>query len=177
MKTFFIEICSNPHPTYIPGSTFLGGIVAAKDLDRAKEIVTEYYSGRRVEGGRFQVQCAWKVSVPTREIIEKHWRKYLRSFARIFDRDADGNPYRMREFEVNKTKKDVMDDWDRANISWDDVVYVPQRRGYSVTVQGYMCMPCELSFFKGVTKTAYDKAKKFVKDNTFKGQMFTRSKI
>lgn len=174
MKTYFIEIVSNPHPTHIPGSIFLGGIVAAKSLNQAKDIVLHHYTDRRIEGGQFQIQCAWEVLIPTREIIEKHWRKYLRSYSIISDKDSDGNVYRVHTFEPMKTKKEVLDDWDRANISWDDVFYDPSRRGYSVTVQGYMQMPCEIAFFKGTTAEIYKKAKQFVKDNTFTGKMFTK---
>lgn len=174
MKTYFIEIVSNPHPTHIPGSTFLGGIVAAKSLDQAKDMVLDHYTDRRTEGGRFNIQCAWKVSIPTRELIEKCWRKYLRSYSQIFSHDSNFNVIGVHTFEPMKTKKEVLDDWDRANISWDDVFYDPSRRGYSVTVQGYMQMPCEIAFFRGTTAETYRKAKQFVKDNTFTGKMFTK---
>lgn len=177
MQTFFIEIVNNPHPDYIPGSTYLGAIVSAKNLEVAKEKALNHYSVVKHEGGRFVIQCAWKYSIPTRELIDKRWRKYLSSTCLMSDKDNEGNTIRVKSYQPWKSKKDVMEDWDRGNISWDDVFYVPSRGGYSVTVQGYMQMPCEIAFFKGKKEETYQKAKQFVKDNTFKGDYYTKSNI
>lgn len=173
MKTFFIEIAANPHSsTLIPGTIYLSGVVSAKDVEQAKEIVCDYYKLFNIEGGKFKVQCAWRHDMPTRELIEIRWRKYLRSTCVRFDKDSEGNTIRAHSWHSNKNKKDVMETYDLLNVTWDDVFYDPLRRGYSVTVQGYMEMPCEIAFFKGGTKEVYKKAKQFVKDNTFKGEVY-----
>lgn len=51
--------------------------------------------------------------------------------------------------------------------------YDSRRGGYSVTVQGYMQMPCEIKFFSGKTSKTYKKAKQFIKENTFKGELYS----
>jgi hypothetical protein len=79
-----------------------------------------------------------------------------------------------RYFQPEKIKKEVMANWDNCHCEWASpcVHYDIDHSGYSVSIHNYMCIPNELMFFKGVTRNTYLKAKKFVKDNTFKGNYF-----
>ena len=69
-----------------------------------------------------------------------------------------------------------MKSWDVCNMCWANPVihWDMGKGGYSVMIHGYMTMPTELVFFKGHTHEVYEKAKKFVKDNTFKDTYFTK---
>lgn len=122
MKTYFIEIVSNPDANLAIGSKFLAGVVSAPNKEVASLLVMDHYRGDYYhEGGQYRVQCLWEINMPTREIISKHWHKLLKSYAEIYDHDSNWNVIGVHRFETNKTKRDVLNDYDRLNIIWDDV--------------------------------------------------------
>jgi hypothetical protein len=181
MKTYFIEIVFNNVDQTARYCRFPGGIVAAKSLEEAKQIVLDHYKPYYTAGdkGTFKVQCAWEVSVPTREIIEKHWKKASGAQMTMDVRDNSGTVIGYRYYHPDKTKKDVMENWDFCHCNWaSPVVYFdPKKSGYVVAIHNFMCMPNELMLFKGNTATVYKKAKQWVKDNTFKGNHFRNIKL
>lgn len=174
-KIFFVEIVFNNESKFHNETRYLKGYVKAKDKTEAEQLALDhfrpYYTGG--ENGQFYVQCNWEVKVPIREIVEKHWKKASKSEASI----PTGPTFESRErhyFFPDTTKKDVMESWDLCHISWANPVihYDQGRGGYSIMIHSHMCMPAELVFFKGTTKRAYYKARKFVKDNTLKDTYF-----
>lgn len=181
MKTYFIEIVFNNIDKTANHYKFPAGIVAAKSLEEAEKIVMGHYIPYYTAGdnGIFKVQCAWEVKIPTREIIEKHWKKASGSQMPMSVRDNGGTIIGYRYFQPDKTKKDVMENWDLCHCNWaTPVVYFdPKKSGYVAVIHNYMCMPNELMFFKGNTAAVYNKAKQWVKDNTFKGNHFRNIKL
>jgi hypothetical protein len=178
MKTFFVELVFNNKDKFIDHNRYLGGIVSAEDEDKAEMIVMKHYLPYYTGGdkGTFHVQCNWEVKIPTREIIEAHWKKASMSELAI-PINAPGYEIKTigyRYFRPDTTKKEVMRNWDYCHITWSNpcVYFDPKKDGYVVAIQSYMSMPVELVFFKGLTRNTYMKAKKFVKDNTFKGTHF-----
>lgn len=174
-KMYFIQIVYNNENKYFGGCRFLSCYVIAKSKEKAEQIALDhyrpYYTGG--ENGQFYVQCNRRINVPLREIVEKYWKKVSKSTASIPDGNIEDPHYHY--FCPDKTKKDVMKSWDLCHISWADPVihWDMGRGGYSVMVHSYMTKPTELIFFKGSTKNTYDKAKKFVKENTLKENYFT----
>jgi len=178
MKTYFVEIAFNNENKYIDYYKFLRGIVSAKSKEEAEQKVVDHFKPYYTAGenGVFKVQCNWIVNIPTREIIEKHWRAATRSMGVIH---YDGRDISKKwAFQLEKTKKEVLENWDYGNCNWDEpaVYYEPRKGGYAVAIHNYMAMPSELKFFKGTTHAVYKKAKKWVRDNTFKGEYYTKFK-
>jgi hypothetical protein len=180
MKTFFVELVLNNEGRNPFKSHYLGGVITAQDQEEAEMIVLrhfiKYYTGG--DKGEYHVQCNWEVNIPTREIIEAHWKKASGAQMPIAVRanDNKGTVIGHRYFQTETTKKEVMANWDYCHCNWGNpsVHYDIDRGGYSVLIHNYMCMPNELIFFKGVTRNTYLRAKKFVKDNTFKGTHFRK---
>jgi len=179
-KTFFVELVFNNEGKNPFKSRYLGGIISANDKDEAEMIVLRHYIKHYTGGdkGEYHVQCNWPVSIPTREIIEKHWKKASEAQIPMAVRapDSEGTVLGHRYFQADETKKEVMLNWDYCHCNWAEpcVHYNIDRGGYSVSIHNYMCMPNELVFFKGVTRETYKKALKFVRDNTFKGTHFRK---
>lgn len=176
MKTYFIELVFNNESKKYKGTMFLRGIIYAKNLDAAKEKFIKQYESCYTGGdeGEFKIQCAWEVKIPTREFAEKYWKAICFSVApmRVGTSDHDaGYDY----VTIFKTKKDIIDLWRVCNVRWASVpvAYNPKYGGYTVSVHNYMMMEHVVKVFKGSTKTAYDKAIKFVKENTFKGDYYS----
>jgi hypothetical protein len=178
MKTFFVELVFNNKGRNPFESLYLGGIISANDKEDAEMIVLRHYIKYYTGGdkGEYHVQCNWEVKIPTREIIEAHWRKASGAQMPMGVHDSEGHTIGYRYHQAEKTKKEVMANWDYCHCNWANptVHYDIDRVGYSVSIHNYMCMPCELMFFKGVTRNTYLKARKFVKDNTFKGTHFRK---
>lgn len=179
MKTFFVELVFNNVNKNPFESKYLGGIISAKDKDEAEMIVLRHYLPYYTGGdrGEFYVQCNWEVKIPTREVIEDHWKKASNATAQVPDMyDREGHTIGYRYFRPETTKKEVLGNWDYCHCDWANpsVHYDISRGGYSVMIHNYMCTPSELVFFKGLTRNTYLKAKKFVKDNTFKGTYFRK---
>lgn len=177
MKTFFIEIVLNNVNKKFKGNKFLRAIISAKDNDEAGEIALKYYQPHYTGGdtGEFYIQCNWEVHIPTREIIEKLWENASKSEGSIPVTAGESmETIGYRKFQLDETKKDVLDNWDYCNCSWADpvVYYEPKKGGYVVALHNYMSTPFEFYFFKGVTKEIYDKAMKWVEDNTFHGDYY-----
>lgn len=174
-KMYFVQIVYNNENKFAVGCRFLSAYVMAKDKVEAEQIILnhyrQYYTGG--DNGRFYVQCNWRINIPLRALIEKHWKKASMSRAGISDGNIEDPHYHY--FRPSTSKKEVMADWDRCHISWADPVihWDMSRGGYSVMIHSHMTMPTELVFFKGTTRAIYDKAKKFVKDNTLRQNYFT----
>jgi hypothetical protein len=177
-KTFFVEIVFNNKDKFINHNRYLRGIVTAKDKAEAETKVVNHFKHLYTAGdaGVFEVQCNWQVKIPTREIIEAHWRAATRAQGSI-PINAPGYEIKTigyRHFQLDSTKKEVMASWDYCNIDWAEptVHYDISKGGYVVSMQSYMAMPSPFVFFKGVTRETYKKALKFVKDNTFQGDYY-----
>lgn len=177
-KTFFVEIVYNNVDKFINHNTYLRCIVSAKDKAEAEKKAIDHYSPYYTAGdaGTFKVQCNWVVNVPTREIIERHWKAASNSKGSI-PINAPGYEIKTigyRYFKMDKTKKEVLDNWDGCHSAWANpaVYFEPSKGGYVVAIHNYMAMPCPFVFFKGVTAERYKQAKQFVKDNTFRGDYY-----
>jgi hypothetical protein len=173
MKTYFIEISFNNENKFVNYNRYLRGIVSAKSKEEAEQKVVDHFKPYYTAGenGIFKVQCNWIVNIPSRDIIEKHWRNATRSMGVIhYD---EGNK---RTFQLEKTKKEVLENWDYCNCNWNEptVYYEPRKGGYVASIHNYMAMPSEFMFFKGTTNEVYKKAKKWVRDNTFKGEYYSK---
>lgn len=174
MKTYFVQVVFNNEGKTMKGTRYLSAIVAAKSKEHAEQKILDHYRQYYTAGdaGRFYVQCNWAVHVPTRAIIEKHWKLATNAVApmEVGSFEAPRTHY----FNPDVTKKDVMTTWDVCNASWASpaVHYNPSRGGYEVMLHQYMCMPSPFVFFKGGSKAAYDKARQFVKNNTFHGDYY-----
>ena len=180
MKTFFVELVFNNVDKFVSHNRYLGGIISAKTNDVAAQIVLDHYKSYYTasDNGTYKIQCNWEVKCPTREIIEAHWEKASMSELSL-PINASGYEFKTigyRYFRPDKTKKEVIHNWDYCHITWADpcVYFEPKKGGYVVAIQSYMSMPAELVFFKGLTRNTYLKAKKFVKDNTFKSTHFRK---
>lgn len=177
MKTFFVEIVFNNESQFMKGTRYLRCVVSARDKEEAeyKALVhyNPYYTGG--DRGRFYVQCNWQVKVPTREIIEKHWKLASRSNA-VMESSGEFGVSKPYYFQADKTKREVMETWDCCNTGWASpaVYYEPQKGGYVVALHNHMCVPSEFMFFKGNTAETFKKAKQFVKDNTFRGDYYAK---
>jgi hypothetical protein len=176
MKTYFVEIvCNNKGKTH-EGTHFLRAVIKAKNKEEAGTVALIHFQPHYTAGenGVYKIQCNWEVSVPTREIIEKHWKKASLTDMPIAVHDNEGKTIGHRYFKPDTTKEKVMRNWDIINYNWSNpvVYFEPLKGGYVVAVQCYMCMPCELRFFKGLTAETYKKAKQWVKDNTLKENYF-----
>ena len=180
MKTFFIELVFNNTGKTMAGTCYPGGIITANDQQEAEQICKDHYRPYYTGGdnGRFYVQCSWQVHIPTREIIEKHWKKASGAQMPMAVREpnVDGKVIGYRYFQSDKTKKEVLQNWDAGHCDWRSpaVYFDPEKNGYVVAIHNYMCMPNELQFFPGVTAQVFKKAKQFVKDNTFHGIHFIK---
>ncbi len=178
MKTYFVEIVFNNENKFaFHGTRYLRCIVTAHDNDEAayKALVhyNSYYTGG--DRGQFYVQCNWVVDVPTREIIEMHWKNAMRSvFPMAVNDPRSGKTIGYDYHQLDKNKAAVLETWDCCNSNWayPSVYYEPKKGGYVVALHNHMSMPSEFMFFKGNTAETYKKAKKFVKDNTFKGDYY-----
>lgn len=148
----------------------------AHDKDHATQKALEHYQPYYTGGdrGEFYVQCCWRVDVPTRELIEKHWKSAARSMCPMGVTDQEGKNIGYRYYQADKNKKEALETWDCCNSNWESpaVYYEPKKGGYIVAIHNHMCMSSEFMLFKGATTEVYKKAKKFVKDNTFKGDYF-----
>jgi hypothetical protein len=180
-KTFFVELVfNNEGKNPFKGGRYLGGIISAKTKEEAAQIVLDHYAPYYTAGdaGNYHIQCNWEVNIPTREIIEKHWKKAMDAQIPMAVRapNVEGTVLGYRYFPAEENKKEVMANWDNCHCNWANpaVHYDIDRGGYSVSIHNYMCMPNELTFFKGVTRETYKKALKFVRDNTFKGTHFRK---
>ena len=178
MKTYFVELVFNNEDKFINHNKYLGGVISAKTKEEAAQIVLDHYAPYYTAGenGTYKIQCNWEVKIPTREIFESHWKKASMSELSI-PINAPGyeiNTIGYRRFRPDKTKKEVMRNWNYCNCTWSDpcVYFEPTKSGYVVAIQHYMSMPVELILFKGLSRNTYLKAKQFVKDNTFKGTHF-----
>lgn len=171
---YFCEIVYNNNHKLITGCRYLRAYVMAKDKAEAEKIILDHYKPYYTGGdnGQFYVQCNWRVDVPLRTVVEKHWKKASMSTASIPDGNIEDPHYHY--FRPDTTKKKVMDSWDRCDITWADpkIYWDMNRGGYSVMIHSYMTRPTELVFFKGHTKATYNKAVKFVKDNTLRENYF-----
>lgn len=178
MKTFFVELVFNNADRFINHNRYLGGIISAKTKEDAAQTVLDHYRQYYTAGdkGTYKIQCNWEVKCPTREIIEAHWKKTSNSQMPMAVHDNEGIIIGYRYFNPDKTKKEVMANWDNCHCNWSDpcIYFEPAKSGYVVAIHNYMSMPSELMFFKGITRNTYLKAKKFVKDNTFKGTHFRK---
>lgn len=177
-KTFFVEIVFNNKDKFIGHNRYLRAVVTAKDKVEAETKVVAHYKHLYTAGdaGVFKVQCNWQVKIPTREIIEKHWRAATQAqgsmpvYAPSTKMEIIGH----REFQLDETKKDVMANWDYCNSGWAEppVHYDISRGGYVISIHNYMALPSPLFFFKGVTRETFKKATKWVRDNTFQGDYY-----
>lgn len=176
MKTYFVEIVFNNEDKYINKCQFLRCYVQAKDKEQASQKALDHYRPHYTAGdkGEFKVQCCWVVNVPTREIFEKYWKVVTNSYFPAPVTAGDFEVIGYRKSYLDETKKDVMSTWDACNAEWASpaVHYEPTKGGYMVQIHNYMNMPADFKFFKGSSKAVHDKAKKWVKENTFKGEYF-----
>jgi hypothetical protein len=170
MKTYFVQLVFNNKDLFVNHNRYLSAILQAKSKEHAEQKIKDHYKQYYTAGdnGYFHVQCNWRIDIPTREIIEKHWRKASGSTG-VLRSGKD-----LHEFQIDKTKKDVLQTWDCCNSAWASpaVHYSPEHNGYMVSLHNHMAMPSTFMLFKGSTKAVYDKAKKFVKDNTFKDDYY-----
>ena len=176
MKTFFVEIVYNNTDKTSNGMKFLRAVVSAKDKETAGQKVLIHFQPYYTAGdkGEFRIQCNWEVKIPTREIYITHWKNASRSLMPMAVNDQEGKTIGYRYFQPDTRKKEVIHSWDICNINWANpaVYFDPNKGGYIVAIHGYMCMPSEFMFFKGVTAETYKKAKQWVKENTFKGNYY-----
>ncbi len=171
MKTYFVQLVFNNLDKFANRNRYLSAIVLAKSKEHAEQKIKDHYSQYYTAGdkGQYRVQCNWRIDVPTREIIEKHWKKASGSMA-VMNTSGDFDRTEHRYFQVDKTKKEVLSTWDCCNCAWASpkVHFSPKHGGYVVSLHNHMTMPSVFMVFKGSTKAVYDKAKKFIKDNTLK---------
>ena len=175
MKTYFIELVFNNKWKKYPDTIYLRGIVSAKNLDLAKEkflnLYKPYYTGG--DEGEFKIQCAWEESVPTKEFAEKYWKTICNSVVPM-RMGTSTHDLGLDYVTLFETKKDIISLWKNCNVRWASVpvAYNPKYGGYTISVHNHMMMENVVKVFKGNSKAVYDKARKFVKDNTFKGDYY-----
>lgn len=180
METYFVEIVCQPRE--YKTIHFLRCLVKANDENEAREKAIKHYTPyynrlEKNENSRFKVQCCWKQKSPTKRII-KEYANVLRGLTMpIPVRDNGGDTIGYREFKLHendKSKKEIIDAFDRLDYTWSDVYYDTKLEGYAVTVNSYMCNDIVIRLFKGKTYEIYEEALKWVSDNTVKKDFFPK---
>jgi len=162
-KTYFVEIVMNNLGEMASNTRFLRCNIQAHNPDmatnKALSHYVHYYTGG--DKGRFYVQCCWEVDVPKRELFEKHWRTIIKNSA------------------IDESKADALLTWDVCNAGWSNPIihYEPTKGGYMIQLHNHMEMAYDFKLFKGHTKAVYDKAVKWVKANTFRGDHYREPKL
>lgn len=173
MKTFMIELRLNNNNKLIFSTHYIKSLVQAKNKFEASKIVFDqyrkYYTGG--ENGVFEIGAQWEQSTPTLAILKQFKDRIINQDDTVMVRSGWGDNRQYAHFSRINNLKDLKEEYDCLNFSWNEVYYFDS--AYHVPVSIYGCeKDCIIKSFPGNTAEVYEQAMQFVRDNTQKTDIF-----